>query len=47
MALKMLLATLKNQSEFVQMAYLGGENAGVAVKVDMMYASDAFGLARS
>jgi hypothetical protein len=47
MALKRLLAMLKNQSEFVQMAYTGGENAGGVVNVGDMGAWDALGLARS
>ena len=29
-----LIARLKNQSEFTQMAYLGGENAGGSAKAD-------------
>jgi hypothetical protein len=43
MALKRLLAMLTNQSEFVQRADAGGENAGGLANVDGM---DAFGLAR-
>jgi hypothetical protein len=34
MALEMLRAKLKIHSEFTQMAYVGGENAGGSAKAD-------------
>jgi hypothetical protein len=34
MALERLTAKLKNQSEFTQIAYFGGENAGGLAKED-------------
>jgi len=42
-------ATLKNQSEFTQMTYTDGENAGGVARVEEMPvdAWDTFGLARS
>ena len=49
MAPERLIAKLKNQSEFTQMAYLGAENAGALARVNGIVVSlaDAFGLAKS
>ena len=42
-----LMSSANNQSEFTQMAYLGGENAGGLAKADGIDALDEFGLAKS
>jgi len=42
-----LKSRANSQSEFTQMAYLGGENGGGKGKVDGINPSDAFGLAKS
>ena len=41
------MSRANNQSEFTQMAYLGGENAGGLAKVDSIDALNEFGLAKS
>jgi hypothetical protein len=41
------MTKLKNQSEFTQMAYLGGENGGGFVTGKGMGARVTFGLARN
>jgi hypothetical protein len=43
----MLMAKLENQSEFTQIAYLGGVNGGGLTTVEEMDSRDIFGLARS
>ena len=40
------MSRANNQSEFTQMAYLGGENAGGLANVDGIDAVDEFGLAK-
>ena len=47
MALEMLRAKLKIHSEFTQMAYVGGENAGGSAKVDEMDGLEMFVLPKS
>jgi hypothetical protein len=46
-ALVSLMAKLKNQSEFTQIAYRGGENGGGSTTVGEMDARDTFESARS
>jgi hypothetical protein len=41
------MTKLANQSEFTQIAYLGGENAGGLVRVEGTDGGDALGLAWS
>jgi hypothetical protein len=43
MALERLRAKLKNQSEFTQIAYVGGENAGGSAKADEIDGWETFG----
>ena len=47
MAPERLIAKLKNQREFTQMAYLGAENAGALARVNGVVVSDVFGFAKS
>ena len=41
------MSRANNQSEFTQMAYLGGEDAGGLTNVDGIDELDEFGLAKS